>query len=169
MLEDYCHRTESIMAHVYGSWNGYPPQHNWDKFSLYDKIAPGEAACGNCHYAPNSNSDYDWGNHKIVWGSCDDWLNNWPNLQGTKKQVDCSEWGNGDMRLHHIWWFKHIPHADGINPDGKQNNWWKYIADFNSYAESGGIVYEFSNSFYLFIICISLIIIVYWVNKKVKY
>lgn len=140
MLEDYGHRWESIMTHVYGSWNAYPPQHNWDKFSLLDKNITDHtlytAGCGNVHFAPNSTADYQWGNYTYVWSTCDDWLNNWPNLKGTKRQVNTSEWGYGDIRLHHKWWFKHFPNKPGVNPDGKQNNWWKYVADFNSYAES---------------------------------
>ncbi len=175
MLEDYGHRTESIMWHVYGSWYGwdsftferevgkilksygtesiiahvyeraygfypsnYTPKHNWDKFTLFDKIAQGNASCGNVHYAPNSYTDYDWGNSTYVWSTCDDWLYNWPNLNGTKKLVNASEWGGGDSRLYFKWWFRHIPNKPGINPDGKQNNWWKYMADFNNYSESGG-------------------------------
>lgn len=136
MLEDYGHRTESIMCHVYGDWNHQSPKTNWDKFSLYDKVAPGRSGCGNVHYAPNTPSDYKWGDTRYVYSTCDDWLLNWPNLQGTKKLVNCTEWGNGEIRAHHRWWFKHFPHANGINPDGKQNNWWKYMADFNSYPES---------------------------------
>ena len=136
MLEDYGHRTESIMSHVYGGWNSDSPKTNWDLFALYDKVAPGKAACGNVHYAPNSPGDYAWGDKAKVWSACDDWLTNWPNLKGTKKMVDCSEWGGGDIRAHHRWWFTHIPHAEGVNADGKQNNWWKYLADFNSYPES---------------------------------
>ena len=104
MLEDCGHRAESIMWHVYGSWNGYLPQHNWDKFTLYDQNSSGHAACGNTHFAPNSTADY--------------------------------QWGNGDMRLHHKWWFNHFPRKAGVNADGKQNNWWKYLADFNGYADS---------------------------------
>jgi|GEM_PF-992992 len=140
MLEDYGHRTESIMWHVYGSWHSYPPQHNWDKFTLIDKNITNHnlytAGCGNVHYAPNSQSDYDWGNSTYVWSTCDDWLYNWPNLTGTKKLVNKNEWGGGDIRLHHKWWFKHFPRAAGINPDGKQNNWWKYLADHWNYPES---------------------------------
>ncbi len=136
MLEDYGHRSESIMSHVYGGWDLKNPKTNWDMFTLYDKVAPGKAACGNVHYAPNTPSDYKWGDKTVVWSTCDDWLQNWPNLKGTKKQVDCSEWGGGEIRAHHTWWLKHFPHKPGVNPDGKQNNWWKYMADFNSYPES---------------------------------
>ena len=140
MLEDYGHRTESILWRVYGSWSA-DPTHAWNRFTLYDKIAPGEAACGNVHFAPNSQSDYDWGNRTYVWSTCDDWLNNYPNLTGQKKWVNCSEWGNGDIRLHHRWWLAHIPHVAGSTTEygmTRLNNWWEYMQNFNRYAESGG-------------------------------
>jgi len=140
MLEDFGHRAENHMTRVYGSWNAYPPQHNWDRFTLIDKNIVDHnlytAGCGNVHYAPNSQSDYEWGSYTYVWSTCDDWLYNWPNLQGTKKRVNCAEWGYGDIRAHHKWWLTHFPHKPGINADGKQNNWWKYLVDFNSYPES---------------------------------
>ena len=105
---------------------------------MIDSVRSGESGCGFCHYAPNSAGDYDWGNTTYVWSMCDDWLLNWPNLKGaiTKRLVNCSEWGNGDMRLHHKWWLKHVPNATGVNPDGKQNSWWKYLCDYNGYPES---------------------------------
>lgn len=142
MLEDFCHRTECVMSRVYSppSWwfPTYPITNNWDRFRMFDKIQAGQAACGICHYAPNSQSDYDWGNTTYVWSTCNDWLYNWPNLLGdvTKRWVNCNEWGGGDMRLHHKWWLTRLPKAAGINPDGKQNNWWKYSCDFNGYPES---------------------------------
>jgi len=52
MLEDYGHRTGSIMSHVYGGWDHRAPKTNWDRFTLYEKVAPGRAACGNVQYAP---------------------------------------------------------------------------------------------------------------------
>jgi len=133
MLEDLGHRTESILTHVFGSWEA-KETHAWNRFTLYDKVAPGRAACGNVHFAPNSQHDYDWGNKTKVLSSCDDWLN-YPHLTGKRRQVDCSEWGNGDMREHHKWWFRHLPKAPG-RTDGKLNNWWSYVVDFNSYPES---------------------------------
>lgn len=142
MLEDFLHRTECVMSRVYPSpewWlPTYPPSNNWERFRMYDQRAPGQAAVGICHFAPNSESDYDWGNTRYVWSTCDDWLYNWPNLVGdvTRRFVSCDEWGGGDMRLHHIWWLDHLPQAQGINDDGRQNNWWKYTCDFNNYPES---------------------------------
>jgi len=126
MLESFGHRVESILTYVFSSENINGINY-WEKFILYDKIAPGEAGCGNVHFAPNSDSDYDWGNSRYVYSTCDDWLN-YPNLTGEKREVNCSEWGNGDMRLHHIWWLLHIPKADGLDSNGMLNNWWGYFS-----------------------------------------
>jgi hypothetical protein len=138
MLENFGHRVESILTKVYGRWNHKVPleqMNTWERFTLYDKVAPGNAACGNVHFAPNSEHDYDWGNKRFVWSTCDDWLN-YPALTGKKRLVNCDEWGGGDIRAHHKWWLSHLPKAKGIAPDGKLANWWKYVVDFNRYPES---------------------------------
>jgi len=134
MLEAFGHRVESIMRHVYGSWE-HKPTHAWNRFTLYDEIAPGEAGCGTVHFAPNSERDYDWGNRRTVMTSADDWLT-YPELTGEQKSMNCAQWGNGDIREHHRWWLKRLPHAEGRGPDGKLNNWWAYVTDFNRFAES---------------------------------
>ncbi len=36
------------------------------------------------------------------------------------------DWGGGDMRNHHRWWFAHIPKTTGVS-----NNWWEYMVDPN--------------------------------------
>lgn len=136
MLEDMGHRTESIMTHVYGSWDP-KKTHAWNRFTLYDKQMPGEAACGNVHFAPNSLKDYDWGNKSVVTSSCDDWLD-YPNLTGAKRKVTTDDWGGGSIRSHHRWWLSHLPKAAGRGPDGKLANWWKYTVDFNHWPESDG-------------------------------
>ncbi len=133
MLESFGHRVESIMRHVYGSWEA-EETHAWNRFSLYDKVAPGRAACGNLHFAPSSERDYDWGNPRTVWSTCDDWLD-YPNLTGQRRRVSCEEWGGGDIRAHHRWWLRHLPRAPGRR-EGKLNNWWAYATDFNRFRES---------------------------------
>lgn len=130
MLEDLGHRTESIMWHIFGSWD-VNENTAWNKFTLYDKEAPGKANMGNIHFAPNSQKDYEWGNKTFVDSYCDDWYT-YPNLPGKKRSVNCEEWGNGDMRLHHIWWFKHLPRAIGSTAS-ILNNWWKYIINYDEY------------------------------------
>ncbi len=129
MLENFGHRVESVMTRVYGRWDYKVPlaqMNTWERFTLYDKVAPNNAACGNVHFAPNSERDYDWGNKRFVWSTCDDWLN-YPHLKGRKRLVNCDEWGGGDIRTHHKWWLKHLPAANGVAPDGKLANWWKYV------------------------------------------
>ena len=128
MLENFGHRAESIMEHVFR--NVTSTNSLWRRFTLYDKIAPGNASCGNVHFAPNSERDYDWGNRRMVRSTCDDWLN-YPALSNRVRMVNCSEWGNGDMRAHHMWWFKHFPHVDGNTIDGIANNWWQYIVQWS--------------------------------------
>jgi hypothetical protein len=128
MLENFGHRAESIMEHVFR--NVAPANNLWRRFILYDKIAPGNAACGNVHFAPNSERDYDWGNRRMVRSTCDDWLN-YPALSNHVRMVNSSEWGNGDMRAHHMWWFKHFPHVDGSTINGVADNWWQYIVQWS--------------------------------------
>ena len=53
-----------------------------------------------------------------------------PHLDGAPRWVNCQEWGNGDTRLHHLWWLKHLPHVAGSS-GGISYNWWEYITDPN--------------------------------------
>jgi len=128
MLEDFGHRTEATMTQVYGGWaaNESTP---WNKFTLYDKVAPGKANCGNVHYAPNSIADYDWGNTTTVKSACDDWLA-YPNLVGNYKDVNCQTWGCSGYQ-YKKWWLTHLPKTGGFTGN-KLNNWWHYIVDYEN-------------------------------------
>jgi hypothetical protein len=128
MLEDLGHRAESVLNKVFEHTQG--DANLWKRFSRYDKVAPGQAEVGMMHFAPNSESDYDWGNMRLVPSRCDDWLN-FPNLQNVARPVNCAEWGNGDIRLHHKWWFNHLPKVTG-GANGIAHNWWKYFIDPNT-------------------------------------
>ncbi len=133
MLESFAHRAEAVMINAYGRWE-YPGTNTWEVFTRFDKVAPGYANCGNVHYAPNSETDYDWNNRNPVESYCDDWYD-YPALTGKKRTVTCTDWGciegcsvsNCNIREHHKWWLKHIPHYSGTAPDGKLNNWWAYV------------------------------------------
>ena len=131
MLEDAGHRTESIMNNVFGCpdyTKDYSEYNDWEKFTAYDLVSKGNSGVGNVHFAPNSKSDYDWGNTDNVQSYCDNWYN-YPDISGVSKTVNCSLWGDGNTEKHHRWWFRHLPHADGINEvTGKFNNWWKYFS-----------------------------------------
>jgi len=146
MLHDIGHRMESIMAYVYGSSatlnkayravhpNAHPlvgpeqfsePKNDFERFILYDKIAPGHAEVGLVHMPPNADKDFDWHNTHEATSTCDDWLN-YPNLQGTRRTVNCMEWGCDGGGYEYVkWWLKHVPHVAGSR-NGIANNWWRY-------------------------------------------
>jgi hypothetical protein len=124
MHESYGHRAESIMEKAFSKTTG--EANLWKRFIRYEKAAPGKAACGNVHFAPNSQADYDWGNTTPVKSECYDWLLNFPNFKGDIRIVNASEWGGGEIRAHHKWWFSHFPGAIG-RKNGIHNNWWQYI------------------------------------------
>jgi hypothetical protein len=128
MLESYGHRTESILDRTFSKLTG--DANLWKRFIRHEKTAPGRAACGNIHFAPNSQQDYDWNNPTPVRSECYDWQLNFPNFKGDIRTVGPSEWGNGEIRAHHTWWFSHIPKVAG-RKNGIHNNWWQYITDPN--------------------------------------
>jgi hypothetical protein len=124
MHESFGHRAESIMEKTFSK---VPADKNlWNRFIRYDKTSPGKAACGNIHFAPNSQADYDWNNPNPVKSECFDWLLNFPNFKGDIRTVDSSTWGGGEIRAHHKWWFNHFPRVAG-RQNGIANNWWQYI------------------------------------------
>lgn len=163
MEEDLGHRAESMLGRIFRIEDFVGWTYGWDrskqpyvkldpqkydaaqfaatnlfaKYLLYDKIAPGNAQCGNVHYAPNSDSDYNWGNTRPVITYADDWLT-FPNLPKVQKMENCHLWGDGDIRGHHRWWLKRFPHVAG-RTNGIRNNWWSYICDVTN-PEFDGIV-----------------------------
>ena len=128
MIEDMGHRFEATLDYVFGT-RGPNKNSLWSRFALRNIDVVGEAGCGNIHYGPNSTSDYDWSNQSYVQSACDDWYN-FPNLTGAKKSVNCSAWGC-DGYSFKKWWHRHLPKAGG-KTNGKLNNWWKYVADYES-------------------------------------
>ena len=146
MLHSYAHRAESILAQLFNcqdflAW-AYRPNRSpatisagqalnlFQRFMLFDQIAPGQAGVGLVHFAPNSARDYDWGNPTPVNSTCSDWLA-FPNLTGSTRSVNCSEWGNGDDGAFQQWWLSHLPKVNGLK-NGLYNNWWYYVSDPNN-------------------------------------
>ena len=127
MLESFGHRSESILIKTFE--NAPHDKNLYERFSRYDKQNPGKAEVGNIHFAPNSASDYDWNNPRLVQSRCDAWLH-FPGQPGLARKVNADEWGNGDIRLHHKWWLSHLPKVAGRTAS-VANNWWQYIIDPN--------------------------------------
>lgn len=123
MLENFGHRVESIMAYVYRNHRG--ERNLWERFTRYEQRSPGRAECGNVHFAPSSQADYDWGNPRPVLSRADAWYA-FPDLSAPPREMRAAEWGGGDMRAHHLWWLDHLPRVPG-STDGVLNNWWEYV------------------------------------------
>jgi hypothetical protein len=137
MLHDLCHRTESTMARVYGGWKAEELTTNWARFAANYTQSNGIAACGTCHWPPNAEHDYDYANPRTVRSSADDWLG-YPRLTGKLQTVNRETWGGPDYHRNYMrWWFSHLPHAGGVNEDGRLNNWWAYVFDFDRYDDRG--------------------------------
>lgn len=145
------HRMESVMRHVYGRWASVPPGkrykpgmelNNWEKYTLYDAIAPGNGNLGCIHYPVNAVHDYDYMNPAKVITYRKAWKY-YPDIQpgdSDKEIVDGSTWramGNGDNQLGcMINFFSYLPNKKGINPaDGKLNNWWHYMVNYEDAVE----------------------------------
>lgn len=127
MLESFGHRAESILRQVFRNSRG--DDNLWARFIRYEQTSPGMAECGTVHFAPNSTRDYEWGNLTPVWCRSRNWVG-FPNLEGAPVKLNCAEWGNGDIRAHHTWWLKLLPHVAG-QADGIRYNWWSYLIDPN--------------------------------------
>ena len=134
MLENLLHRTENHISRAYGGWNIKEPKTNWDRFTANIEQSPLTPAVGTCHYSPNSTTDYDWWNERYVDSTAEDWLK-YPNLTGKTTRINCEAWRETGW---HQWWLMHLPKVPGVNPDGRQNNWWKYIYDHNNYDANTG-------------------------------
>ena len=128
MLENMGHRAESVLEKTFEKLTG--EDNLWRRFIRYQKTAPGLAAVGNIHFAPNSQKDYDWNNPDSVQSECDDWLYNFPDFKGVTRTVTSRERGSGDIREHHKWWFRHLPKVSGSR-NGIANNWWQYVMNPN--------------------------------------
>jgi hypothetical protein len=133
-LHSLGHRAESTMSHVYGRWQGYPPPEDpnmWEIFAQIDIRTPEMAHCGNIHYPPNGESDYDYANPRYVTSYCDNWKR-YPLLLNQTRSVNCDEWsyyGGDYQRGFLLWWYNHLPRFEGVY-EGVLNNWWHYIVDY---------------------------------------
>jgi hypothetical protein len=140
MLHNMGHRTENHGSRAYGGWNIANPATPWDRFTA--NVGQSNVAAfgvGSTHYPANAVGDYDYANPQTVTSTADDWVN-YPNLTGAAGPVNRESWGGPDYhRNYQKWFFGHLPRNSGTTPDGRQNNWYKYIYDFNAYRPGTGL------------------------------
>lgn len=142
MLHNTAHRVENHGNRTWGSWNLANPTSNWDKFSANVTQSNGVAGVGTCHYPPNALSDYDYSNATVVQSWADDFLD-YPEFTGTTRDVSRDTWrlnsgtSSDDQKSYLEWYYHHMPRGAGVNADGRQNNWYKYIYDYANYTVAG--------------------------------
>lgn len=144
MIHNLGHRTENHIGRAYGGWNLQDPVTPWDKFAANT----GESnvtsfGVGTCHFPFNGMSHYDYDNTQVVPSYADDFVYNFPDQTYAAVPMGRDAWGDlgvGDFHRGYLdWYFGHVPRADGESIDGRQNNWYKYIYDFNSYLPDTGL------------------------------
>ena len=145
MLHNTCHRAEATLNRIFGKWNLKDPTTDWDLFSANASQSNGYAGVGTCHWPANAEHDYDYGNERVVQSWAEDFLN-YPALtcrdrKSGMKPVSRDTWAFPiDGRVDHhwnymVWYFTLLPRAPGVSPEGRQNNWWKYVYAFNDFAK----------------------------------
>lgn len=126
---------------------------NWDRFAaVVPPAGDGVGGVGNCHFPVNGESDYDYGNPRLVRSTANDWLA-FPQLTGTTSIVSRDSWSsaaggsqNTDYHKDYLsWMYGHLPRASGITVDGRQANWWKYLYDYSNYQANTGAAKGFSS------------------------
>jgi hypothetical protein len=143
-IHDLGHRMENVGSRAYNyNWNLANPTTPWDKFTAnYLESPAGTYGIGSCHVPANADSHYDYANTRVVQSSANDWLN-YPNMTGATTAVTNSTWAFGPNpdygRDYLVWFFGLMPRAGGTTADGRQNNWYKYLYDFNSYEPTTGL------------------------------
>jgi len=136
MLENHTHQLEHLLNWADGRDVTPPEKWNellfWGKFVGSDvshKIVTNPARCGWTHYAPNSESDYDWENPRYVETDIEDWK---PDGLGKTQRMNADRWGRDGVKWR-VYWMQAIPGVDhGLTYGGKPlRNWWSFVTNWD--------------------------------------
>jgi len=136
MMENHMHQLEQLLNWADGRDRTPPEKWSellfWGKFVGSDashKIVTNPARCGWTHYAPNSESDYDWGNPRFVETDIEDWR---PDGIGQTTRMNADRWGRDPIRWR-VYWMQAIPGLDnGLSYRGRKlRNWWSFVTDWD--------------------------------------
>ncbi|MBI5707903.1 MAG: hypothetical protein HZC36_13040 [Armatimonadetes bacterium] len=136
MLENHMHQLEHLINHIDGRDTAPPEKWPellfWGNFvgsDISHKIVTKPAHCGWTHYAPNSESDYDWTNPRTVETDIEDWK---PDGGGKTQMMSADRWGREPIKWR-IYWMQAIPGLNhGLTYKGKKlRNWWSFVAEWD--------------------------------------
>jgi hypothetical protein len=146
MIHNTGHRTENHVNRAYNyQWNTANPVTPWDFFTTNAAQSPGRTTfgVGNTHFPFNGAADYDYANTRTFPSFADDFVASFPNPTYAAVPTTRDAWGDvgaGDWQRGYLrWMFGHVPRGAGTAADGRQNNWYKYVWDFNSYRPNTGL------------------------------
>ncbi|MDB5106797.1 MAG: hypothetical protein JWP91_4486 [Fibrobacteres bacterium] len=125
----------------------------WDRFSVVEGNLPGGAGVGAIHWPPNVAThaqEYVYWSADNYYSQADDWLYNYPVLQGasTRRLLNVNEWTpmaqDGESQRGFVkWYYQHYPRfagkyvdASNASNNNRLNNWWEYVVNYNNYAET---------------------------------
>ena len=128
-MENFGHGCEwhlggAFHNYVYSFEGGirYTNVHDMALYRAHGSESSENICIGDVHYAPNSKSDYDWGNTTPVECYADCWYD-FPNMTNwVPRTMTCADWGGGVNYKHKIWFFHHMPRKVGLHR-GHMMNW----------------------------------------------
>lgn len=141
-IENIGHLAENMLGYTYGAIEYTPGAidgsdigalNDWQKYCLCEYLATPNTEVygyGMVHFSPNSESDYDWSNPKLV-----KYYRDWQNSEDVADfspsdcYLDNPDYAYNDDACisHHRWWFANMPYEDGRDEEGYYQNWWRYI------------------------------------------
>jgi hypothetical protein len=141
-LHNFTHRVETSMYKLFPGPIRYadydPPyptgmvKNALQKYMAYDFLEPGQANLGNSHFPPNATKGYEYNNTTNVRSYQPNWKR-YPFLFNETKNINCSAWGcESDCGLNWCsYWMRNVPKFKCKDQDGRLNNWWAYVIDYN--------------------------------------
>jgi hypothetical protein len=143
-LHNMGHHIETTLSRVYGlsplfdpcaPGRVIPPNrpiNNWTRFTTHKWESGSARGVGTVHCPPNAQGEYDYANTRQV-PSYADTFYDYPRIDLSRvKQVSVETWSRAFPRnnthwSYQLWWLDHLPANPGVGPDGKLNNWWRYV------------------------------------------
>lgn len=136
MLENHMHQLEHVLNYADG--RDFTPEDKWSELLFWGKFVGSDvshkivtkpARCGWTHYAPNSESDYDWENPRFVETDIEDWK---PEGFGKTQRMNADRWDRDPIKWR-VYWMQAIPSlGNGLTYKGKPlRSWWSFVADWD--------------------------------------
>lgn len=128
--ESFAHRLEFAFRTWWTTtlWDRFDGQ--WIRYSYTDPNQPPlqttGAHCGNAHFPPNADHQYEYSSSDVVSSNCTTWRSDGT---GTYVNLTCTAWGCNETGFLN-WWMARMPRpSNNHGPGGTRlKNWWTKLA-----------------------------------------